>query len=249
MGSIYRILLPGVPVSSGRGALGWCSVVLLRAGGKNILFDTGSYGDRPLLLQQLAGCGLAPEDVDLIFASHFHYDHVVNAELFGCEVAVSRAEWRYVVEGDYLARRDPFVPRALVGHLGKRLVPVGGGDELAPGIVTVELPGHTPGTTGLLVRDEGVLLASDAVKNAWDFVRGAPPPSFFSAETAPANYRRVRELARVVVPGHDRPFELLPDGGVRLLGSALEVGIDLFDDPARAARRLTLLEPAGPSGA
>lgn len=237
---LYRILLPGVPVSSGRGALGWCNVVLLRWRGQVILFDTGSYGDRALLLARLDACGLAPSDVDLVFASHFHYDHVANAELFSCPVVVSERERRYAVEAEYLARHDPFVPRALVPFLGARLEALGEGEELAPGLRSVPLPGHTPGSAGLLLADEGVLLAGDAVKNAWDLVRGEPPPSFHSRDTAPENYRRVRELARVVVPGHDRPFELLPGGGVRHLADDLEVRLELYADPAQPPAPLTL---------
>lgn len=236
----HRILLPGVPVSSRRGALGWCNVVLVQRDGKNILFDTGSMGDRAPLLEALLSCGVAPEDLDLVFASHFHYDHVANAEIFDCDVALSERERRYAVEGEYLASKDPFVPRALVPFLAGRLQPVHDGDLVARGLRAVALPGHTPGTMGLLLEDEGVLLAGDAVKNAWDFVRGEPPPAFFSRETAPANYRRIREIARTVVPGHDRPFDLLSDGSIAWAGS-FQVGLDLHADPGQPAAHLRLL--------
>jgi len=236
----YRILLTGVPVSSRRGALGWCSVVLVKAGRENILFDTGSQGDRAPLLERLEACGLAPKDLSLVVASHFHYDHIANAEIFECDVAVSERERRYALEAEYLAAKDPFVPRALVPYLSGRLQSIRDGDVVAPGIRAVALPGHTPGTMGLLLADEGVLLTGDAVKNAWDFVRGEPPPSFFSAAAAPENYRRIREMARTVVPGHDRPFHLLPGGEIAYAASP-EVRLDLYADPARAPSPVRLL--------
>jgi len=236
----YRILLPGVPVSSRRGALGWCNVVLVQAGGKNILFDTGSQGDRGPLLERLRACGLGPDGVQLVVASHFHYDHIANAEIFACDVALSEREKAYAVEAEYIAANDPFVPRALVPFLAGRLQPLRDGDLVAPGVRVVALPGHTPGTMGLLLEDEGVLLAGDAVKNAWDFVRGEPPPAFFSAKTAPENYRRIRELARTVVPGHDRPFHLLPDGQIAHASSP-EVGLDLYADPSQAPTSIRIL--------
>lgn len=241
MSAAYDIILPGVPVSSRRGALGWCNVVLLRRAGQTILFDTGSYGDRGPMLARLAALGVAPEQVDLVFASHFHYDHVANAEIFSCPILVSAVEWRYVTERGYLGSNDPFVPRALVPFVKDRIRTVAEGDELAPGLKVVVLPGHTPGTAGLLLSDDGVLLASDAIKNAWDFIRGEPPPAFFSRETAPANYRRIRELADVIVPGHDRPFRLGADGAVEYVSSA-SVTIDLYAQPAADPRPLTLLE-------
>ena len=236
----HRILLPGVPVSSRRGALGWCSVTLVQVAGRNILFDTGSHGDRAPLLESLRACGLGPADIDLVVASHFHFDHVANAEIFGCDVAVAEAERRYAVEAGYLAANDPFVPRALVPFLAGRLQSLADGDEVAPGLRAVSLPGHTPGTMGLLIEDDGVLLAGDAVKNAWDFVRGEPPPSFFSRTTAPANYARIRAIAGTVVPGHDRPFLVRADGDIAYVSSP-EVGLDLYADPSGPPTAVRLL--------
>jgi len=239
MSAPYDLVLHGVPVSSRRGALGWCNVALLRRGGKTILFDTGSFGDRPMLLARLEALGVRPEQIDLVFASHFHFDHVANAELFSCPVALSAPERAYVEAEGYLASKDPYVPRALAPYLASRLVTVCDGDELVPGVRVMVLPGHTPGTAGLLLADDGVLLAADAVKNAWDFVRGEPPPAFFSRETAPANYRKVREVAEEVVPGHDRPFRIGADGAVRV-AEGPPVSIDVYDDPAADPRTVTL---------
>jgi len=236
----HRILLPGVPVSSRRGALGWCNVTLVQVAGRNLLFDTGSHGDRAPLLESLRACGLAPGDVDLVVASHFHFDHVANAEIFECDVALAEAERRYAVDGGYLAANDPFVPRALVPFLDGRLQVLQDGDLVAPGVRAVALPGHTPGTTGLLLEDEGVLLAGDSVKNAWDFVRGEPPPAFHSRDTAPRNYARIREIAGTVVPGHDRPFVIRPDGGIAYASSP-EVGLDLYADPSGPPTSVRLL--------
>ena len=229
----YKILLPGVPVTSRRGALGWSSVVLFRAGNANILFDTGSYGDRKALLEGLGALGLGPGDVSCIFASHFHFDHILNAEIFPCPIFLSAPEKTYVDSRQYLEAGDPFVPQHLMTYTADRIQTVVDGQELWPGVKVLLLPGHTPGTAGLLLEHEGVVLAGDAVKNAWDFVRNEPPPAFFSSATAPANYARIRSLADTVVPGHDLPFRIAPDGSVTPIGRQ-EVVIDCCADPARA---------------
>jgi 7,8-dihydropterin-6-yl-methyl-4-(beta-D-ribofuranosyl)aminobenzene 5'-phosphate synthase len=39
-----------------------------------ILFDTGSHG--PVLLRHLEAAGVAPENIDLLFCSHAHWDHM-----------------------------------------------------------------------------------------------------------------------------------------------------------------------------
>src|SRR5215468_7668959 len=117
----FEIVLPGVPVSSRRGALGWCNVVLLRRAGRTVLFDTGSHGDRRPLIDRLSALGARPEDIDLIVASHFHYDHIANAEIFTCPIVLSGAERRYVEDQGYVAAADPFVPRALAAFVRDRL--------------------------------------------------------------------------------------------------------------------------------
>lgn len=78
----YSILLTGIPVTSERGALGWCTVAYLHLPGRHILFDTGSCGDRSLLLEQLEKIDLGPERIDTFVVSHLHFDHFVNAEIF-----------------------------------------------------------------------------------------------------------------------------------------------------------------------
>jgi len=235
------VVLQGVPVSSARGALGWSNAVLFRSRGRTILFDTGSCGDRRLLIDRLAALGVAPTEIDLVFGSHFHFDHVANAEILDCPVALSAEEWRYVEAGHYLKAEDPFVPRALIPYLRERIATVEDGEEVAPGVRAVLLPGHTPGTCGLLFSEERVLLTGDAVKNAWDFARGEPPPCFHSRETAVANYARIRAMARVVVPGHDRAFEIGGDGALRHLSSS-EVVLDVYADPGAAGRQVRLIE-------
>jgi glyoxylase-like metal-dependent hydrolase (beta-lactamase superfamily II) len=235
----FELLLAGVPVASPRGALGWCNVALVRTGGATILFDTGSFGDRRLLLERMGALGLAPRDVSFIFASHFHFDHIINAELFECPVLVSEPEKAYLDSRRYLEADDPYVPRYLWPHLSGRIQAVADGQVLVPGVKTLLLPGHTPGTAGLLLEDEGVVLAGDGVKNAWDFIRNEPPPAFFSSTTAPANYARVRQLADTVVPGHDLPFRIAPDGTVATLGRQ-DAFIDSYADPAGPPRRIPL---------
>ncbi len=237
----HHILLPGLPAASPRGALGWCNVVLLERQGQRLLFDTGSHGDRAPLLAALAGLGLAPRDINLVFLSHFHYDHALNAEIFPqARLFISRAEHQYVSGGGFQKAGDPYVPLALAAYLAKRLELVEDGQEVLPGLKALALPGHTPGTTGLWLPEEGLLLAGDGVKNAWEFSRDAPPPCFGRPEDALESYARVRALGKaVVVPGHDRPFALGPNGlGPRLPGQA--ISLSLCPDPGAPPRVLEL---------
>jgi 7,8-dihydropterin-6-yl-methyl-4-(beta-D-ribofuranosyl)aminobenzene 5'-phosphate synthase len=53
---------------------GWGFACLVRGSGKTILFDTG--GDGRLLLKNMEKRSIHPKEIDIIFLSHIHNDHV-----------------------------------------------------------------------------------------------------------------------------------------------------------------------------
>jgi glyoxylase-like metal-dependent hydrolase (beta-lactamase superfamily II) len=149
---------------------------LVRADGQTVLVDTGA-GPKSLwndwmpqpevqegLLRDLRGHGVEPEDVDVVFLTHVHVDHVGwNAYEDGSPV-FTRA--RYILHEDALAaaRRRAgrtHIDRCVLG-LEHRLETVRDGDEIAAGLRVIPLPGHDDGHVGLRVGDEAVIVA-DAV--------------------------------------------------------------------------------------
>lgn len=74
----------------------------------------------------------------------------------------------------------------------------------------LELPGHTPGSIGLLAGD--AVLAADAVPTlaVLHACRASGRP--YDQDLADASVERVVTLAEVVYPGHDRMIQLDPDG-------------------------------------
>ena len=214
----WQVLLSGVPVSSNRGALGWSSVCLVRAEQRLLLFDTGSYGDRSLLLETLREQNVRPEEITDLFLSHFHYDHVLNYDLFdNAVVHLSAIEYDYVQNRGFKAAGDHYVPAMIFPALAGKMQVFTGRVEIAPGISTVPLGGHTPGLSGLLLENERVLIASDAIKNAHDFQFNKIPPVFGDPAQAAANYRLAANIADVIVPGHDSPFRIEAGGECRYL--------------------------------
>ena len=153
---------------------------------------------------------MSPNDIDIVFISHVHYDHIVNAELFDhSQILISEADLNYAYNTN-----DPFVPVTLIDLVKERTKTLTGEEYITEAVKAVSLPGHTPGHMGLFLEHDSVMVAGDAVKNAWEFVHSAAPPPFTSEESSLQTYSKIKSLAKLVIPGHDRPFRLMDDGGV-----------------------------------
>jgi glyoxylase-like metal-dependent hydrolase (beta-lactamase superfamily II) len=143
------------------------AVHLVRSGGATVLVDTGvgpaglwdfwaaeREGLLPAALDQL---GVQREEIDVVFLSHLHVDHLGWNTDERSDVFFPRA--RYVTHPDALAfalaRPDrPHIKRCLEPLLD-RIKPASDGIELAPGVIARALPGHYPGHMGVSIRSEG----------------------------------------------------------------------------------------------
>jgi glyoxylase-like metal-dependent hydrolase (beta-lactamase superfamily II) len=168
------LLIPGLPAKADHFLFGICSLMLLRDGKRTILFDTGPYRVRPMLVEALAAHGLAPEQIDTVFVSHLHWDHIENIDLFRhAEILVPRLEFEYAAAIRPSDWGTPPYAREML-H-GMRIALLDEREqEIFPGVRTIPLPGHSVGLQGLVVKaeDGDLVLASDALWSARDAVRG-----------------------------------------------------------------------------
>jgi N-acyl homoserine lactone hydrolase len=202
------LLIPGLPAKADHFLFGICSLLLLRDGKRTILFDTGPFRVRPVLIEALAAHGLAPEDIDTVFVSHLHWDHIENIDLFRhAEILVPRLEFEYAAAiraSDW--GTPPYVRQMLEGM---RIALLDDREqEIFPGVRTLLLPGHSVGLQGLVVKagQGDIVLASDALWSARDAVRGHPDVAFFDPEKGQASLARALAAGAIYYPGHDRPF-------------------------------------------
>ncbi len=212
------LLIPGLSAKTDHFLFGICTLVLLRDGRRNILFDAGAYRVRGALIAALESHGLSPDDIDVVYMSHLHWDHVENVDLFRkADIYVSRTEYEYtasILPNDW--GTPPFVRDILDGL---RLVLLDDReDELFPGMRTISLPGHSIGLQGLIVDTENgkAVLAADALWSARDAVAGKPDLAFFNLEQGVASLTKLLKAGDIFYPGHDRPFRFA-DGRVTYL--------------------------------
>lgn len=139
---------------------------LIEAGEKRVLVDAGAgshFGaSAGMLLDSLALLGLSSADVDAVFMTHLHGDHVGGLIKESGEAVFGSAELlMYFKELDYwLMSSDGELPphRIKTRDFARRCVDpyrartrALGAEVLAPGVEVVPLPGHTPGHSGLMV--------------------------------------------------------------------------------------------------
>jgi glyoxylase-like metal-dependent hydrolase (beta-lactamase superfamily II) len=199
----------------------------VNSGGKRILADVG-FGtagppDCGRLLAALASIGVALGDIDIVYLTHFHGDHV--AGLLADDGRLSFPNARFVTtkaEWDEWTERWQ---RSSLGHerrqlqglmaLRERIDFVQPGDTVAPGVSVVDLAGHTRGQCGLLIESANQRLfhAVDLLHQAfqlahtdWHFV--------FDSDPAGAVATRKRVLQQCADEGLLTLFYHLPFPGL-----------------------------------
>jgi glyoxylase-like metal-dependent hydrolase (beta-lactamase superfamily II) len=207
-----EIVFAGFPGKLARGYMGWSSVVYVETPKAKILFDTGGPGKRSDVLARLEELKIRADDIQILVLSHFHDDHVFNFDYFKNArilLHAQESEWA-LTEPDWFP-----VPKYLYPALVNtgRLELIHGDIEIAPGVQTLHAPGHTPGCMALVLRAPDMpttVLAGDAVKNISELATGKVALSR-DKETSARSIARIRDLAEIVVPGHDRVLKVTPD--------------------------------------
>lgn len=210
-----------------------CRCLLIREPDRTILCETGigaffepalreRFGvqeDRHLLLDNLRGLGVEPEDVDVVVLSHLHFDHAggcLTAWVDGAEPELAFPNARFVVgrvawdraRHPHPRDRASFVPalNELLASCGRlEVVDAEYSATLGPEYRLHESSGHTPGMRLIEVpTPEGPILF------AADLVPGLP------------------WVRRAITMGYDRFPELLIDEKSRLLENLVERNGRLF---------------------
>jgi len=93
----YRVLITGKSFVQGSST---CVMLTFSFHGseKHFLYDTGTSYDREKLLTELKKCHLKTDDIDCVILSHWHIDHIGNADLFPNALIVTSAETFDVIQ-------------------------------------------------------------------------------------------------------------------------------------------------------
>lgn len=195
-------IFEGKPFMTEFGIVGYSSVVLIQADGKNILFDCGLRGCAIELKAGLAANGISCDDITDVVISHMHFDHVGNLPLFkNAVIHISETEWKEVNSNPdewHCIQTREYIKQSRRIHFVKE------NDLIADGVEVLELPGHTLGLIGL--RCGNRILCSDAIKNRFEMWEELPLMAA-NVELSRKTQDRIKKEAEYIYTGHDTILE------------------------------------------
>ncbi|GAB2594471.1 hypothetical protein [Pseudactinotalea suaedae] len=197
----------------------------MNAGWTSFLGERAAMRSRPgmFLLDQLAGLGIAPDDVTHVVLTPLQLYTISNVLAFPrAEICLSRLGWEHFHNGPALlhdARRTSIPDEILVPLVTTerhRVRLLGREDEIVPGVRSWWSLTHHRASLNLDVDTEaGVVALSDSYFWLQNVVENHPIGISESIWEAFSTYERVRRTADVVLPLYDPAnFERFPGGGV-----------------------------------
>lgn len=156
--------------------------LLLRAGGKTVVVETGNgtkwdsklrqiyaIQDGDQLIESLAAQGVQPKDIDVVINTHLHFDHAGgNTRVENERVVPAFPNARYIVQRGELEHAQAPSERDRASYFPENFAPlaeseqwqlVDGDREILPGVSVERIPGHNADIQAVVLRGGGKTLA------------------------------------------------------------------------------------------
>lgn len=191
---------------------------LLQGEGKRILVDTGldenelivpagfteETGLVPMsIVDGLTAQGIQPGHIDIVINTHLHDDHCGNNSLFSSSTFYAHADEIVFCRNPHpIDHRydDYFIEDILFTEIQGRT-------EIAPGVTTMHMPGHTVGTLSVLVETgDGSSVITGFCCNNRNFPENGPavcPGVHLDAIAAWNSIQSVKEMGASIMPMHE----------------------------------------------
>lgn len=204
-----EVLLPGFPGAHDQGVFGLATCSLVRTD-RLIVVDPGHFGRKPYLYESLKSRKLSPEDIDIVFLTELHWDHIMNYEMFtNARILAPKEDW------EYLANEPPLPNVRYSKHTAQNLKEdgvelVSKEGPLARDVKIIRVVGHSPGHTALLVNTSNgpTCVSGDAIHNGRTYLTEHESIITMGGrqEDADNSIRKIKKMAKIIYPGHDAPF-------------------------------------------
>lgn len=190
----FKVLIEGYARENPNGWLASSTTTLIQTDKHNILVDPGI--NKELLLERLSEENLKIEDIDYVFLTHYHPDHMLLAGLFTHAT---------IFDGETIFKNDEEVDYE--GNLPDTDIEV------------IPTPGHTYEHTSLVVKTKDlgtVVIAADVFwwtegeeqDTDQEKLINREDSIALDMETLKDSRKKVIELADWIIPGHGKMFKV-----------------------------------------
>lgn len=200
-----------------------------RSDGRIILIDTGGVEDDEwsrkyhvpssrqredqYLIPALAKHGVDPERIETIILTHLHWDHaygvskIPNAKVYVQMKEIVHAVSRHRIDAKTYETNIPGVMPFFL-EFYDRMAFIDGDCEIVEGLTTLLLPGHTPGSQGVLVDsgDARYVITGDLINCLENWTQRIPCGLHTDVMACYASFDKleaIEKIGAVVLPSHD----------------------------------------------
>src|SRR5262249_2077920 len=182
------------------------SCYLIKHGNDYLMWDAGhsmsagAQAPKVSLIDLLAKLSLKPDDIKYLAVSHYHRDHIGQANSFGkSTLLIGQGDWQVVTSSQSSPLIDPMMLSNWIEKKAPLEAVTGDKDIFGDGsVVMLNTPGHTPGHHALLVKLASygtVILSGDLAHFRENYATdGVPVFNTDRAQTL-ASTARVKQLA------------------------------------------------------
>lgn len=188
-----KVLIDGYAKEIENGWIASSTVSLIKSNGKNIIVDPGC--NRTKLLESLKKENLETKDIDYVFLTHDHTDHILLAGIFEKAKVLTPYE---IYDEDIQIRHDNKIPDI--------------------NIKIISTPGHCKSHNSFLVKTEvgNIVIAGDLwwwkddekQETDYDILIERNDPYVKDKEVIIKTRKKILEIADYIIPGHGKMFKV-----------------------------------------
>ncbi|NHI93425.1 MAG: MBL fold metallo-hydrolase [Candidatus Lokiarchaeota archaeon] len=171
------------------------SVTLIQTENKTIIVDTSVKKAKNEIFDGLKKYNLTPAEIDIVFCTHHHLDHISNNHLFeNSKMYINKIEIQS-------RKHSNLIPLTIIPNKPF---------QLTKNVLLIDTPGHTLGSTSVIFQlgEIAYVITGDAIPIQNNFLNWVPPFVNVDPNQCLKSMEKIKNIADIIIPGHDEMFKI-----------------------------------------